>query len=83
MSNLTDTAHLSDKWSLPTFMTYQLCFLVVLGDVCILMETEDLGEGVNGEGPNVVNVALVGTLLRSIVQTTGGESSEREGHTMD
>lgn len=83
MSNLTDTAHLSDNWSLPTFMTYQLCFLVVLGDVCVLMETEDLGERVNGEGPNVVNVALVGTLLRSIVQTTGGESSEREGHTMD
>ena len=64
-------------------MTYQLCFLVVLGDVCVLMETEDFRKGVNGEGPNVVNVALVGTLLRSIVQTTGGESSEREGHTMD
>ena len=64
-------------------MTYQLCFLGVLGDGCVLMETEDLRKGVNGEGPNVVNVALVGTLLRSIVQTTGGESTEREGHTMD
>lgn len=57
---------------------YQLSFLVVLCDISILMETKDLREGINGKGPDVINVTLVGTFFWGIVQTTGGEPENED-----
>lgn len=57
---------------------YQLSFLVVLCDISILMETKDFREGINGEGPDVINVTLVGTFFWGIVQTTGGEPENED-----
>lgn len=42
------------------------------------METKDLREGINGKGPDVINVTLVGTFFWSIVQTTGGEPENED-----
>lgn len=57
---------------------YQLSFLVVLCDISILVETKDLREGINGKGPDVINVTLVGTFFWGIVQTTGGEPENED-----
>lgn len=42
------------------------------------METKDLREGINGKGPDVINVTLVGTFFWGIVQTTGREPENED-----
>ena len=53
--------------------THQGRLLIVLGDVCILVETKHLWIGGDGEALHVVHVALVLTMHRSIVHATWGE----------
>ena len=56
-----------------------LCFLVVLGDVSILMEPKHLGVGRDGEATNIVQVDLIFTVLWSIVEPTRGEPNNGGG----
>ena len=53
--------------------THQGCLLIVLGDVCICMESKHLWVGGDWEALHVVHVALVLAVHRGIVHTTWGE----------
>jgi len=57
-------------------MSYNLCFLVVLGDVSVVMETKHLRGGVEGQGANIVDVALVVGVWGSIVDATLGKPAD-------
>ena len=57
---------------------YLLCFLVVLGDVSIFMQTKDLWAGVERQGADVVNVALVRALWGGIVQAAWRKPVRRQ-----
>ena len=45
--------------------------LLILGNICIGMQTKDLGLCCDGKAPHVLNVVLVGTLRGRIVQPGG------------
>ena len=60
------------------YVSYQLCFLVIFGDVSIIVEPKYLWVGVKGQTTDIVNVALVGAFLRGIVQLTFRKPFERE-----
>ena len=57
---------------------YLLCLLVVLGDVGIVMQTKDLWAGVERQGADVVDVALVGALWGGVVQAARREPVRRQ-----
>ena len=59
--------------------THQGCLLIVLSNVCVLMETEHLWIGGDGEALHVVHVALVLAVHRGIVHPTWGEPAEKSG----
>ena len=54
-------------------MFYRICFLVIFGDVCVLVKPEHFRVGVEGQTSDVVYVTLINTLLRGIVKTARGK----------
>ena len=66
----------------PCSSTHQGGFLLVLGNVCIFMETKHLWIGSDGKALHVVHVALVLSMLGGIVHATWGEPVQEGGDWM-
>ena len=59
-------------------VAYLLCFLVILCNVSVVVQTKDLWAGIERQGADVVDVTLVGALWWCIIQTTRREPVSRK-----
>ena len=52
---------------------YLICFLVVFSDISVLVQAKHFRARDEGQALDIVNVGVVATVHRSIVQPTGGQ----------